>query len=71
MKLDTAKIRSGRERRGLSMEQASTEAKLGGKQNWYAIESGRRTMVTAETLYRIARVIRRPMVSLLVKEEGD
>lgn len=57
MPVDRLKIKQLREKLGLSMEEAAQRAEMGGKQNWYGVESGTRDNVTIETLERMARVL--------------
>lgn len=60
--LDTDKIRTLRERRGLTQAQAAMAAGLSqsenaARQRWNAIESGREANITMETLERIAKAL--------------
>lgn len=55
--LDTKKIEARRQTLGLSQEEAASRAGLATRQQWHAIESGRNTNVTMETLGRIAQAL--------------
>lgn len=55
--LDTAKMRTLRTRAGLSMEDAAKAAKMPNRQQWYAIESGRKADVRISTLNKIAAAL--------------
>jgi transcriptional regulator with XRE-family HTH domain len=55
--LDTAKIRTLREGRGLSQEEAATLAGLSGRARWSEVESGRLTNITMETLEKMAKAL--------------
>lgn len=57
MPLDIREIKRRREEMGLSMEQAGKLAGIGGRQNWYRIESGNRTDVALSTLEKLARAL--------------
>lgn len=54
MGLDYAKMKTLRQKIGLSQEDAAQAAKLGSKQAWYNIESGRQPNVTIDVLERMA-----------------
>ncbi|HEY7116553.1 MAG TPA: helix-turn-helix transcriptional regulator [Tepidisphaeraceae bacterium] len=56
MPVDTQKIKSLRERRGWSQEEAAQEAKLKSRQAWNNIESGRR-IPRIDTLEKIAAAL--------------
>jgi transcriptional regulator with XRE-family HTH domain len=60
--LDLEKVRSLRERRGMTQAEAAKAAGLArsennARQRWSAIEGGRRANVTLETLGRIAKAL--------------
>lgn len=55
--LDLKKIKDGRERLDLTMEQAAERAGFTTRQQWYLIESGRRSDVTMTTLEKIAKAL--------------
>ena len=56
--LDTKKIEARRRALGLSQEKAASRAGLKSKQQWNAIESGRKPNVTMETLDKIAEALK-------------
>jgi transcriptional regulator with XRE-family HTH domain len=53
-RLDGGKMRTRREKLGLSMNAAARVANLGGPQSWQVIEGGKRDNVTVDTLCAIA-----------------
>ena len=58
--LDTVKIKAVREARGLTHEQAAAAAGFKSRQNWYAVESGKRggeNGITLGTLDAIAKAL--------------
>jgi transcriptional regulator with XRE-family HTH domain len=55
--LDTDKIRTLREGRGLSQEEAATLAGLSGRARWSEVESGRLVNITMETLEKMAKAL--------------
>lgn len=55
--LDTKKIEARRKSLGLSQEEAASRAGLKSKQQWHAIESGRKPNVTMGTLDKIAEAL--------------
>jgi transcriptional regulator with XRE-family HTH domain len=55
--LDTSRIKELREGRGLSQEEAARIAGVGGRQNWNAIENGRKANITLETLAAVAKAL--------------
>ena len=57
MGLDIKKIKSLREKKGLSQDQAAAAAGLNDRQAWHRIESGANTNVKLETLERIAAAL--------------
>lgn len=63
--LDIDKIKTLRTALGLSQQEAAERAGIGGKQNWYAIESGDRANLTLEVLERIATVLKTTAKDLL------
>src|SRR5690349_3925257 len=62
---DLGKVRSKREKLGLSQEEAITRSGNGGRQARYAIDSGRRSNITWSTLNAIARVFETTAKDLL------
>lgn len=63
--LDTEKIKSLRERVGLSQDAAAKAAGYSGRQWWHNIESGQQTNIELATLNRIAKVLNTKAKSLL------
>lgn len=57
MGLDFEKLKTLRDRRGLTQEEAATLAGLSGRQRWNDIESGRKVNVTIETLEAVAKAV--------------
>lgn len=57
MGLDTEKIRSLREKRGLTQEAAAELAGLKNRQYWNNIETGQRVNVTIDTLEKVAKAL--------------
>ena len=57
MGLDFEKLKTLRDRRGLTQEEAATLAGLSGRQRWNDIESGRKANVTIETLEAVAKAL--------------
>jgi transcriptional regulator with XRE-family HTH domain len=55
--LDTGKMKALREKLKFTQEQAAKRAKLGTRQRWNDIESGRRASVTLDTITRIAAAL--------------
>jgi transcriptional regulator with XRE-family HTH domain len=55
--LDLHKVKTLREKAGLTQEKAAAKAGIGTKQSWNAIESGRKANVTLEILDRIAKAL--------------
>jgi transcriptional regulator with XRE-family HTH domain len=55
--LDVAKMKSLREKLGLSQEEAAKRAGLKGRQRWNDIESGRKAAITLTTLDQIAKAL--------------
>jgi transcriptional regulator with XRE-family HTH domain len=69
MGLDVEKIKSLREKLGLSMQDAAEKAGIGSRQNWNKIESGANTNVKLETLEAIAKALGVSAKSLLKDEK--
>jgi transcriptional regulator with XRE-family HTH domain len=71
---DVKAIRDAREAQGLTLDEAAKRAGFVNdagtvqRQNWYRLESGHRREVSADTLYRIAKALRRRMEDLLIDE---
>jgi transcriptional regulator with XRE-family HTH domain len=63
--LDTEKIKSRREKLGLTMDEAAKVAGFKGRQHWYMIESGRRQNIELETLAALAAALKCDPKSLL------
>jgi transcriptional regulator with XRE-family HTH domain len=55
--LDLAKLKTLREKAGMSQAQAAGKAGIGTRQSWSAIESGRKANVTLELLDRLAKAL--------------
>ncbi len=55
--LNTGKVKLLREKLGLTMEAAATRAGFSGRQQWWLIESGKRSDVTMTTLGKLARAL--------------
>ena len=56
--IDIVKLKTLRESRGWTMQQAAEAANLsGGRQSWNDVESGRRPNPTVDTALRIARAL--------------
>ena len=55
--LDVAKIKSLREKRGLTQEQAAEKSGFGTRQRWNDVESGRKSNVSIDTLDKIAATL--------------
>jgi DNA-binding XRE family transcriptional regulator len=56
--LDTEKLRSAREKAGLTQEQAAQKSGIGRtRQKWSDLENGERTNITLNTLDRIAAAL--------------
>lgn len=67
MPVDFVKIKTLRESRGLSQEEAATLAGLSGKQAWNAIERGRKPGISVDTLEKIAKALRCSPAELLTR----
>jgi transcriptional regulator with XRE-family HTH domain len=65
MPIDPQKIRTLREQRKLSLQEAATLAGLKTRQQWHNIESGERLHITADTLQAIARALGATMDDLM------
>ena len=65
MSLDIEKLKSLRERKGLTQEQCAQAAGFTSRQHWGNIESGRNANVTIEMLDRIAKALGVSAKSLL------
>lgn len=59
-------IKLRREAMGLTLEEAALRAGLGGRQRWYALESGDRKTPSVDTLYLVARVLGCTMDELML-----
>jgi transcriptional regulator with XRE-family HTH domain len=57
MPLDIEKIKTLRERAGLSQAEAAAKAGLKTRQRWHQIESGTITNIELDTLERIAKAL--------------
>jgi transcriptional regulator with XRE-family HTH domain len=57
MGIDYAKIKSLREKRGLSLMDAARAAGLKSRQEWHQIETGERDNATVATLEKVARAL--------------
>jgi transcriptional regulator with XRE-family HTH domain len=55
--LDNEKIKSLRTKKGLTQAQAAKAARIGGRQRWHDIESGRKGGITVTTLDRVAAAL--------------
>ena len=55
--LNCKKMLEFRERKGFSQEQAAAKAGFSGRQQWYLIESDRRSDITLSTLDKIAKAL--------------
>lgn len=55
--MNTDKIKTLRERLGLSQDDAARKAGFKGRQYWYNIESGKRTNIKIDTLEAIAKAL--------------
>lgn len=55
--LDTAKVKSLREKMGITQQEAAEGAGMTSKQQWNDIESGRRPNVSLDTLNKIAKAL--------------
>lgn len=63
--LNTAKIRSLREKKGMTVQQAAEGAGWKHRQQWQQIESGDVTNISLATLYAIAKTLKVKPASLL------
>jgi transcriptional regulator with XRE-family HTH domain len=68
--LDTDKIKAAREAAGLTMEAAARRSGFTNRQQWFLIESGKRTDVKVSTLTKIARAIGVDPCELLAQDAG-
>ena len=57
LQLDLIELRTRREAKGLTLDQAAVAAGFSTRQQWYLIESGRRANVTISTLGRLAKAL--------------
>jgi transcriptional regulator with XRE-family HTH domain len=55
--LDTDKVRTLREKLGLTQEQAAKKAGFNSKQHWNKIEAGRAGAITLDTLDQVAKAL--------------
>jgi transcriptional regulator with XRE-family HTH domain len=55
--IDIEKIKALREKLGLSQAEAAEKAGMNGRQDWSAIETGRRPGITVATLEKIASAL--------------
>jgi transcriptional regulator with XRE-family HTH domain len=55
--IDLAKIKSLREKLGLTQDDAAMRAGFASRQRWNDIESGRKASVTVNTLEQIAKAL--------------
>ena len=55
--LDLHKMKSLREKLELTMDAAATKAGFSSRQQWYNIESGRRSDVSVSTLEKLAEAL--------------
>ena len=55
--IDIEKIKSRREKLGMSQEEAAQKAGVGSRQRWNDIESGRKANVSIETLDKVAEAL--------------
>lgn len=67
MGVDFNKIKSLREKLGLTMEQAADAAGFSGRQAWYNVESGRQPDLRISTLEAIAKALGVSAKSLLAE----
>lgn len=64
--VNRAAIKLRREALGYTFEEAARQAGWKGKQRWYAIESGARPNLSADTLYLVARALACSMDELML-----
>lgn len=57
MGVDTEAIRTLREKRGMTLEQAAQAAGLSNRQHWHQIENGSKPNLTVATLEKIAAAL--------------
>jgi transcriptional regulator with XRE-family HTH domain len=67
MKVDTAKIKRLREKKGLSQREAALAAGWATAQQWASIETGQRKSPSVQTFAAVARVLGCRMEELLRK----
>lgn len=68
MPVDFSKITAMREKRQLTQDEAARAAGMKTRQQWYAIESGRRPRLSVDTLEKIATALGVPPCELLTPD---
>ncbi|HEY7087446.1 MAG TPA: helix-turn-helix transcriptional regulator [Tepidisphaeraceae bacterium] len=63
--LDTKRIKSLRERGGLTLADAARAAGFSSRQGWHNVESGKQTNIKLGTLNRIAKALKTSAKDLL------